>query len=82
MTPEGVRVVGGVFRFVDEQGIPLDLVVDRLRDRGLMVDWLAFLREAEEAGWPRERTVRRLREAVGDVYGPLWAAEWEKRAAG
>lgn len=62
--PEEAR---GTFRFVGERGIPLDIVLDRLKDKGFMV------------GWPRERTIRRLREVVGDVYGPEWARERHKR---
>jgi hypothetical protein len=72
-------MMGGTFRFVDEQGLPLDLLVDWLKDRGMMMDWLDFYRSSVEQGWPRKRTTTRLRMVVGDVYGPEWAEEWFKR---
>ncbi|MDB4278125.1 hypothetical protein N9917_00745 [Deltaproteobacteria bacterium] len=71
--------MGGTFRFVDEKGIPLEVVVERLHDNGLMMDWLDFHRDSVEQGWPSKRTIGRLREAVGDVYGPKWAEEWLRR---
>lgn len=80
-TQDGKLVIGGVFRFVGEQGIPLDLIVSFLNEHNLMLDWLDFLRDSEKEGWPRERTIHRLQETVGDVYGPEWAAEWSKRMA-
>jgi hypothetical protein len=68
-----------VFRFVSERGIPLDVIVSRLDDEGFMVDWLDFYREAMKENWPSERTLGRLREVVGDVYGPEWAEKWLQR---
>lgn len=76
---DGVEIIGGTFRFVDEQGVPLEVVVSRLEEQGKMMDWLDFHRDSVEAGWSTERTTSRLREAVGDVYGPRWAEEWLKR---
>jgi hypothetical protein len=71
--------MGGTFRFVDEKGIPLEIVVERLHGRGWMMDWLDFYRDSVKQGWPKDRTIGRLREAVGDVYGPEWADEWHRR---
>jgi hypothetical protein len=72
-------LIGGTFRFVDERGVPLTVLVEYLHDRGLMLDWLDFYRESVKQGWPPDRTVGRLRESVGEVYGPEWAEEWHRR---
>jgi alanyl-tRNA synthetase len=68
-----------VFPFVDTHGIPLDVVLDKLREHGLMPDWLEFYESAVKAGWHRERVVHRLEEAVGDVYGPEFREAWSKK---
>ena len=78
-TEDGIPTLGGCFRLVSEQGVPLDIVVSSLEDKGFMMDWLDFYRSAVDEGWPKERTLLRLRQAVGDVYGPEWAEEWLKR---
>lgn len=69
----------GVFPFVDSCGIPLDIVIDRLKDSGMVPDWVEFYDEAVKAGWHPGRVVLRLSEAVGDVYGPTYREGWEKR---
>lgn len=79
MTEDNRPVLGGCFRFVDEQGIPFDFLVDRLDQHGMMPDWLDFYRDAMKKGWRHDRTMSRLREVVGDVYGPEFREEWEKR---
>ena len=78
-TEDGKPLMGGGFRFVDEQGIPLDLLVDRLDQKGLMLDWRDFYRDAMKQGWKPDRTMSKLRGVVGDIYGPKWRVEWEQR---
>ena len=68
-----------MFPLVDTHGIPLDLVVDKLRNAGMMPDWLDFYDEAIKKGWNPERVHLRLLEAVGDVYGPTFREGWEQR---
>ena len=68
-----------MFPLVDTHGIPLDLVLDKLRDHGLMPDWLDFYDTATSRGWKPSGVVTKLSEAVGDVYGPEFRVAWEKR---
>lgn len=63
----------------DSHGIPLDIIVDRFNEHGLIVDWLDFWDDAMKQGWKPDRTLSKLRAVVGDVYGPVWASEWERR---
>ena len=53
--------------------------MDRFNERGLIVDWLDFWDDAMKQGWRPDRTLSKLRAVVGDVYGPEWAEEWQKR---
>jgi alanyl-tRNA synthetase len=71
--------VKGVFPLVDTHGIGLELVVDRMRDQGMMPDWFDFYDSAVKAGWKPARVVTKLAEAVGDVYGREFREEWERR---
>lgn len=69
----------GTFKFVDTYGLPLDLMIDAMDQRGYMVDWVDFIEESKEKGWPLHRTTHRLQEAVSDVYGPEFWKHWENR---
>lgn len=70
--------MGNVFPWVDQVGLPLDVIVDRLRDRDMMVDWINFFQDALQAGWKPERVFSKLDSVVRDVYGPDWANAWRK----
>jgi hypothetical protein len=55
------------------------MVVDFLHDRDCMMDWTDFYRESIKCDWPPERTFDRLRQVVGEVYGPRFRESWEPR---
>jgi len=69
--------VRGVFDFYETFGLPLDMILDRLRQHGLQPDWKHLLQRMTDAGWHPDRSYRRLRQLVGDVYGPRYRAAWE-----
>lgn len=77
VTPEGLRVVRSVFPLVDTHGIPLDLVLDQLRERQMMPDWFDYFDAAVAAGAKPERVLVRLAAAIGDVFGPAFRDPWE-----
>lgn len=87
--PEGLKVVGkttdgkfvveGMFRLVDTHGIPLEVVVDVINDHGLVPSWTDFYDRSIKAGWNPTSTYQKLVMVVGDVYGPEYRVEWERR---
>ena len=64
---------------VDTYGLPLDVVIHTLHEKGLMPDWIDFWDTSMKRGWRPSGTYQRLRTAVVDVYGPDWCFEWERR---
>ncbi len=75
-TPEGKFVVVGWFSFVDEQGLPLDVVIQILNDKGFMPDWCNFYDQAVESGWKPKSIYQRLKSAIEDIYGKEFADGW------
>ena len=69
ITPEGKKVVSGVFRVFDTIGLPLDVIFDLCEQENLMPSWTHFYDDAI-----KEKTIyNRLETNVSDVYGkPFW----------
>jgi hypothetical protein len=68
-TTDGKPVVAGVFSECETTGLPLDVLLELMRDRGYVPDWPALYQEARAAGMKHERVLSRLGEAIGDTYG-------------
>lgn len=69
-TTDGRTVVRGMYRFYETSGVPLDVILEFIRDRGAVPDWRAFVDEAVAAGMSEARAVSKLEEAVADTFGP------------
>jgi hypothetical protein len=78
-TTDGLPVVAGVFRFCETYGLPLVDLLYVLQKQGVMVDWLAYVSEAERAGMKRTRVLVGLDVAISDVYGALFRDNVLKR---
>lgn len=77
-TTDGKFVVK-FFRIVETHGVPLEDVLDSLKENDLVPDWIDFWRESQTCKWHPERTLHRLELAVESVYGPEYLVEWKKR---
>lgn len=78
-TEDEKLVVKGIFPVVNSIGFPLECVVDTLKKQNMLVDWIDFYLESLTCNWVPERTLERIRLAVGDVYGPGVGDETLKR---
>ena len=74
-----IAIMDGVFDAVATHGIPLEIILSRFQESDYMPDWIAFYRKAINEGWKHDRIILKLEEAIGDVYGPEFKAEWRKR---
>lgn len=71
--------MGGVFSFVGTHGIPLEVVLEMMKQRGLVVSWPDYVRHAMKQG-SKMRTVRaKVMVSVGEVYGPQYLRGFETR---
>jgi hypothetical protein len=67
-TNDGKVVVSGVFKFFETEGLPLDMVLYLLQERGYVPCWVSFYQEASRAGMRHDRIVGKLEEALADTY--------------
>lgn len=68
-TLEGMTVVQGVYSFYETEGLPLDVLFETLRNKGMIPDWPTFVLEAVEARMKVPRILSMLETAVADSYG-------------
>lgn len=78
-TEEGKLVVNGVFKMKDTYGFPLEMALDLLDKKGMVVDWLAFWEEGIQAGWKPERILMTIEASIGDVFGGKYREEFMRR---
>jgi len=79
-TPEGKRVLAGVFPVVNSEGIGFDLLLEVLHELGWVIDWLDLFRAAKAFGWRAAATLSKIRTALDAIEGPTAADVWLPRA--
>lgn len=68
-TKDGSLVVSGVFSFYETQGLPLSIIFEEFRNRGIVPDWIALYLETWAIGIMPDRVMSFLSESIYDVYG-------------
>ena len=79
VTPEGVNVMSGVFSLFDTYGLPLDSILDMMKDKNMIPCWTTFYNDATTNGWKHKSVMTRLVPLIGDVYGPEFSTEVGRR---
>jgi hypothetical protein len=68
-TTDGKKVVGGVYRFYETHGLPLNIIFQILLDQGSVPDWLDIYDAALAAGMKHKRILAKLEPDIDDSYG-------------
>lgn len=76
ITTDGKPVVAGVFKLMSTHGLPLEFILEELKRRGLVTDWVDFVVKARADGWKDRTIVSRVEAAVGDVFGARYRQEF------
>jgi len=58
--------MGGMFKLVNEHGVPLSILLFKLDESGCVLDWQDFVQDALEAGWTIKGLTSRVEEALID----------------
>ncbi len=78
-TEDGKEVIRDVAVLVGTHGIPLDIVLAYLYERGQVVDWEDFIRSYMAEG-ASLRTIRaKIHEAIGVIYTPSQQEEFKEK---
>ncbi len=70
MDQDGKRVLNGVvaFTLVSVHGLPLDMALEELRDRGWVIHWPTFIMKAILSGWNTNTIRSKIIEATRMAY--------------
>lgn len=79
ITTQGQPVIGNIFWLTDTHGLPLEIILDFLRNNGMVPSWPDYIDRAIKAKWNLSNTITKILHAVSDTYGPACAAEVESR---
>jgi alanyl-tRNA synthetase len=55
------------FKMKDEKGMPLDLIVEMVRDRGMAINWVEFIETARKSKWWDFQTIEQMEHALIDA---------------
>ena len=72
-TADGKVVLGGLYKFFETHGLPLDVLFICCMERNSVPDWIELYRAARVAGMQHDRILSKLEEAILDSYGKEWA---------
>lgn len=79
ITTDGKPLIGDVFKMSGTYGLPLELTLDYLKERDMVVDWVDYIRAALADGHNLSTIKSRILPAVGDVYGGEYAKQFAIR---
>ena len=71
-TEDGKPVVGGVFEMFDTHGLPFTVIFMLCDKLGVIPCWLTLYNVADAHGWSHDTIMKRLTEAIQDVYPMEW----------
>ncbi len=78
-TTDGNPVMKNVFNLVGTHGVPLELILDKFKRGGWVVDWDDYIKSALKDGHNINTIKSRILSAVGDSYGSLYRKQFEYR---
>lgn len=74
-TTDRYIVVRGLFRMINQEGIPVTDLLDMCKAVRVMPDWIDFCRDALKCKWSPKTILSRLDPAPFDVYGEKFRDE-------
>lgn len=79
VTPDNKYVIDGVYKYVGTIGLPLDIVLEELKDHDLVVSWPHYCMDGLKEGASPRSIKAKIYDSVRSIYGIDHANEIEKR---
>lgn len=69
ITTDNKPVYGGVYKFYETHGLPLDVIFISFIEKGWMPDWIDYYKSSLAGGMQHSRILSKLEEAISDTFG-------------
>ncbi len=69
VTTDDKPVLSDVFAMYGTRGVPLEDIISYLHDKGYIISWIDFYRDARKDGMKHKTITSTLRPVLLDVYG-------------
>src|ERR1035438_1594461 len=71
ITTDDKVVVEGftIFKLMETMGIPLDLILEELRENEFVVDWIDFIKTGLVCGWSKKTILTRIEFPIREFCG-------------
>ena len=79
ITTDGQQVVTGVFDITTSIGLPLEMILEGLQKKNMVVDWIDFYQCGIKNHWKVKTIMIRIETTVEEVYGKDYCKEVMKR---
>jgi hypothetical protein len=68
-TQSGNLVLCGLYKAHATYGLPLDIIFEATKDRGMIPDWQSVMLEAVESGMSEDAAMAKIEPAIVDSFG-------------
>jgi hypothetical protein len=75
ITEDNKPIYGGIYKFYETYGLPLDVIFISFQEKDWVPDWVDFYLHALKAGMDHNRIISKLDEAISDSFGKNWSHE-------
>jgi alanyl-tRNA synthetase len=58
-----------LFKLSDTHGLPIEIAVQEILEKGLSINWLEFIKAAQIAGWKNRKIKEKIKSAMQDLIG-------------
>lgn len=79
ITTDGRPVVRHVFALIGTHGIPLEMVLELMKAKGLVVSWPYYVQDSLADGAKMRTIEARVFSAISEVHGPVYAKAFRER---
>lgn len=74
-TTDGIPVIAGIIKLSESQGIPLTIILQYLKEKHLIVDWIDYIDTAIQLKWNPKTALTKAEEAITEIYNQEYASE-------
>jgi len=74
-TEDNKQIISGVLKYIETHGITLDVILQQLESKDIIIDWIDFYETALKCNWQVRTIFTRIETTLLDVKGKDYSNE-------